>query len=435
MSKKRRIGVVSLILVVLMMISTSGYSSAVASTTEHEKVTLTIIHEHSPEAAANIVSSAGFRAMMDKFKAEHPWVTLEETIVSNADIGKKYQTLIAADELPDITYVKYPWLTSMAGGGMLADLTKYVKVNDYIDKCFAVTYKGKVYGMENKFSLENLIYYNEKMWKDAGFAKFPTTMDGLIAAGKVFASKGITAISLGNTAKWFAVAYFASPLLYDYCGNAWVTSMLRMENKYHWTDACFIKAMTELQKLGPLLNKDFNMQDDIWAANWYMQGNSAAHAVGSWGLDTLKNLGTKYPEVWKNTRVALVPPGNKAAPTVITAVGAAVGVSSRLKGAKLEAAIQFCQQISSKDYANFMAAKGATAPVKTKLDFTGKPQPYLDFAAILNSPKASGLHFNDYFNQTMITVFQQEVQALLAGTETPVAVAKKMQATQNSLKK
>ena len=34
----------------------------------HEEVTISILHEHSAEAAENIVSSAGFRAMLDKYQ-------------------------------------------------------------------------------------------------------------------------------------------------------------------------------------------------------------------------------------------------------------------------------------------------------------------------------------------------------------------------------
>lgn len=457
MSKKVR--TISLALVMLMVIGISGCASkeAPASTTtaqatvqanntaanttaanttaaEHEKVTLSILHEHSEEAAQNIPSSAGFRAMLDKYKAEHPWVTLDETMISNAEIGKKYLTLIAADDLPDVTYVKYPWLESMAGNNMLADLTEYVNPDDYVDKCFAVTYNGKIYGMENKYSIYNLVLYNEKMWKDAGFEKFPSTMDEMITAAKFFKDQGKSAMSVGNTGKWFAVSYFASPLMYNYCGKEWVESMLACENKYKWTDDCFVNAMTKLQEMSPLFNSDANMQDDIWAAGWYMQGNAASHAVGSWGINTCQNMKDKYPEVWENTRVAIMPSANNADSTIISACGgASVGVNSKLKGAAHDAAVQLCQQISSKDYAQFMADRGTIAPVKIKVDFKGKGVPFEDFADILNNTANNGLNFNDYFSQNLATVLQEEVQSLMAGTTTPKDVAAKMQATQDGL--
>ena len=412
-------------------VQASTANAASAETKEPEKVTLTILHEHSEEAAANIVSSAGFRAMLDKYKAEHPWVTLEETIIANSEIQQKYLALIAANELPDVTYVKYAWLENMAGNNMVADLTNYVNPADYVDNLYSVTYKGKIYGMTNKYSVYNTLIYNEKMWKEAGFEKFPATLDELIAAAKVFKAKGVDTISLGNTAKWFAVSYFASPLLYDYCGKDWVESMIAGDNKHKWTDEGFIKAMTKLQEMSVLFNSDFNMQDDIWAAGWYMQGKSATLSVGGWGVDTVKKMGEDYPETWKNSRVILLPTANNAAGTLVSACGAAVGVNANLKGAAFDAAVQLCQQISSKDYAKFMADRTSTTPVKIEMDFTGKGIQYEDFAAVLNKTPNTGLNFNDYFKQGIVSIMQAEVQSLLAGTATPQQIAEKLQAAQD----
>jgi len=448
MNKKWCIITIVLVMSVLLGITGCGSKETPASTapsaaassqtnsgeTEHEKVTLTIVHEHSEEAAQNIVSSAAFRAMLDKYKAEHPWVTLEETIISNAEIGNKYLALIAADDLPDVTYVRYPWLESMAGNNMLADLTDYVNPDDYVDKMFSTTYKGRIYGMPNKHSVFNLILYNEKMWKDAGYDKFPETIDELIAAADTFRAMGKSTIAVGNTGKWFAVSYFASPLMYDYCGKDWVESMLAGESKYKWTDDSFVQAMAKLQEMSVLFNADINMQDDIWAAGWYMQGNSASHAVGGWGVDTCKNLGKEYPEVWDNTRVVVLPAANNANRTLIMATGgAAIGVSSKLTGAEFEAALQCCQQISSKDYAKFMAERASTTPVKIELDFSGRGIQYEDFASVLNNSQNSGLNFNDYFSPNLSSVLQEEVQNLFAGTTTPQKVAEKMQLTYENM--
>lgn len=176
-----------------------------ASAEEHEPVTLTILHEHSEEAAENIPSSAAFRYCMDKYKEDHPWVTLDETIVANSDIQDKYMTLIAADELPDLTYVKYTWLPSTAGAGMLADLTEYADPSKYYDGLASTTYEGKVYGLPNKYSIYNLFVYNTELWKEAGYDEAPKSMEDLIAADEKFNEMGIDTISLGNTAKWFAV--------------------------------------------------------------------------------------------------------------------------------------------------------------------------------------------------------------------------------------
>ena len=159
--------------------------------------------------------------------------------------------------------------------------------------------------------------------------------------------------------------------------------------------------MQALTELTPLFNADFNMTDDVSAATMYMQGKAASHVVGGWGIATLKGMAEEYPEVWENTRAILLPSANGSEDYLINACGASMGVSSRLleegKEAELQAAIEFCQYISSDDYAQYCADNGTTTPVKTEYDWTDLGQPFVDMANIINdsyssdgSPEPSG---------------------------------------------
>lgn len=398
----------------------------------HKPVTITIVHEHSAEAAGNISSSAGFRAMLDKYIDEHPWVDVEETLVANSEISQKYLTLIAADELPDVSYVSYPWLDAMAGNEMLVDLTEYVDSNDYID-LFSMTYDGRIYGMPNKFSGYNLVYYNKQMFEDIGFDEFPSTMEEFLEAGEQFQKQDIDMISFGNMGKWFAVSYLISPLLYNHCGTEWVDSMMKYTGENSWTDPCFINAMKDIVSLRSYINADCNMQNDMWAAGWYMQGKCAAHLAGTWGMGILEKLGDDYPEVWENTRVALLPSSNGAENTLCTAVGVGVGVSSKTEGDVFDAALELCQQISSKDYAKMLAEMASPTPIIIDLDFSDRGVQYVNFSDILNNTEHTGLNFNDYFPQNIVTNMQVLTQNLLAGSMTPEESAKLMQSVQDSL--
>lgn len=404
---------------------------------EQEPVTLSIVHEHSEEAAESIPSSAAFRYCLNKYKEDHPWVTLEETIISNADIQDKYLALIAADELPDVTYVKYTWLESTAGTGMLADLTDYVDPANYYDNLASTTYDGKVYGMPNKFSIYNLICYNTGLWEEAGYTEFPQTFEELLASEEAFHKMGIDTISLGNTAKWFAVSYFTDALAYNYCGKDWVDKIIAGDSSVKWTDESFVKVLQAMKDMSVLFNADFNMTDDISAATMYMQGKAASHVVGGWGITTLQGLSEEYPEVWENTRVVLVPSANGAEDTLINACGAAMGVSSRLEEpgneAKLQAAVELCQYISSADYARYCAEHGTTTPVKTEYDWTDLGQPFVDMSEIINQTPNTGLNFNDYINDTVKISIQSETQSVLAGAITPEAAAANIQAVQEQI--
>ena len=408
----------------------SGDESAMVD--GHDPVTITIVHEHSEEAASNIASSAGFRAMLDKYIDEHPWVDVEETLVANTEINQKYLTLMAADELPDVTYVNYPLLKDMVENGMLTDLTDYIDPNDYVD-LFSMTYKGRIYGMPNKFSAYNLVYYNKQMFEDIGFDAFPSTMEEFLEAGERFRAQDIDMIAFGNMGKWFAVSYLVSPLLYNHCGTEWVNSMLNSTGEGSWTDPCFIDVMKDVAGLRNYINADCNMQNDMWAAGWYMQGKCAAHLAGTWGIGILDKLGNDYPEVWENTRVALLPSSNGAEDTLCTAVGVGVGISSKAEGAVFDAALELCQQISSKDYAEILAGMASPTPIIIDLDFSDRGVQYEKFADILNNTEHTGLNFNDYFPQNIVIIMQTVTQNILAGSMAPEEASKAMQSVQDTL--
>ena len=71
--------------------------------------------------------------------------------------------------------------------------------------------------------------------------------------------------------------------------------------------------------------------------------------------------------------------------------------------------------------------------MKTTFDWSDKDQPYVDFAEILSNVKNTGLNFNDYINDSLKTVIQNETQSLLAGATTPEAAAANIQAAQEQV--
>ena len=403
---------------------------------EHEPVTLTLVYEHGEEAAANIVTSAAYRHCMELYKESHPWVTIDETVISNADIGQKYTAMIAADDLPDLTYVNPGWLKDQVDGGMLVDLTDYVDPANYYDGLSSYTYDGKVWAMPNKYSIYNLIVYNTALWEEAGL-ELPTNIDELIAADAKFDEMGIDTISLGNAAKWFAVSYFTDAFAYNICGEDWVNKIKDGDPSVKYTDDCFVEVLKKQAEMIPLFNADCNMTDDISAATAFMQGKAACHVIGGWGIATLKGLGEEYPDVWEHVKVALIPTVGDAEPTLINACGAAMGVSSRLleegREEELQAAIEFCQQISSPDYAAYCSEHGSTTPYKTEYHWENLGEPFMEMADVINNTPHTGLNFNDYFNLTVRTNIQSEVQSLLAGATTPEAAAANIQAIQEQV--
>ena len=272
-----------------------------------------------------------------------------------------------------------------------------------------MTYKGKVYGLPNKYTVYNLVFYNTKMWKDAGYDKFPGTIDELIKAGAAFKAIGKDTLAFGDSGKWFAPSLYASALVAAYCGSDWLSSM-QAGTSGKWTDQRFVDSMKKLREMSVLFNKDCITQDDMWALGWYIQGNAAATVPAAgpsirwavWGK-TIRTSRT-IPELPYSLRLR-----SREDPVQVAAVPVGVGVNSKLKGPAFDAAVQLCQQISSMDYARFMAERASTTPIKIAVDFSGRGIQYQDFAHVLNSYKTS-LDMQTYFNQGLITQYQADIR-------------------------
>jgi len=423
--------------------TTSASTSASASTSESddaedwtkEPITINFLHGHSEEAEKTIVTSAAFREMVEIFKKKYPNVTINETVNSN-DYNANILKLAAADNLPDVFSFLYSQLDTMAGGGVVQDITDDVDPEIYIDKLAGATYTdGRIYGLNMKFTDYNIVYYNEKMLKEAGLTEFPKTLDELLALDKYFDAKGIDLISLGNKGQWFAMNHFVNPIVYELCGPEWTESMINNEGKFKYTDENFIKALEYVKRLAPVFNSDYNSQDDVWAVGWYCQGKSFCHVSGGWATNTILLHKDENPEVVDNTRSAIWPSisGKEEDTYLVYASTETYGMNHKIeKGSpKYQACLALIKQLASKDYAEYCATRGTTAPIAVNVDVSSLHPMIQDFMGIHNHGYPAARAFFTYLNNPVNTKMRANTQMLLAGTMTPEQMAKELQAAQD----
>ncbi len=397
-----------------------------------KKVTLTFLHGHTDEGVAKVITSKGFRTMVDKFIAEHPNVTIEEQ--KNSDLGPLLLQQAAANNLPDVIQTTYGQMPATAGTGQLADITDLVDPNMYIGKLFSETWDGKIYGLAMKGTEYNLLWYNSNMLKEAGLDEFPTKMDDLLALDKYFDAKGIDLIALGNNVAWYTPACLFGPIFYEKLGLEKGQSLVLSDGTVKWTDPAVIEAMSWLPKIAATCNEDFNQQDDIWAAGWYAQGKAFCYPGGSWVASTIKTFENDYPDVVAATRCALVPSisGEKANTYIMAAEAEGYSINSRLKRGtpEFDAAFALISQICSKDYAEMMAENGTiSAPISDKkVDTSSFPQMTQDFIAIHNAGYTSALTLQSYIDVSVFNALTPELQTIMGGTNTPEQAAANVQA-------
>lgn len=133
------------------------------------------------------------------YEKAHPNVDIERIEVSFGELKKKILLGAAGGELPDILIIDNPDHQMLAEAGILADLTKKVKVwgqekNYFEGPLSSTVYKGKNYGIP--LGSNNLaLFYNEDLLKEAGI-KPPKTWDELKNAAKKLTHNDVYGISV-----------------------------------------------------------------------------------------------------------------------------------------------------------------------------------------------------------------------------------------------
>ncbi|RXY98851.1 ABC transporter substrate-binding protein [Fictibacillus sp. S7] len=133
------------------------------------------------------------------YEKAHPNVHIERIEVPFGELKKKILLGAAGGELPDILIIDNPDHQMLAEAGILADLTKKVKVwgqekNYFEGPLSSTVYKGKNYGIP--LGSNNLaLFYNEDLLKEAGI-KPPKTWDELKNAAKKLTHNDVYGISV-----------------------------------------------------------------------------------------------------------------------------------------------------------------------------------------------------------------------------------------------
>ena len=222
-----------------------------------------------------------------EFKAANPGVEIVTESYPDQPYQEKMKIYATAKQLPDV--FKY-WsfstlLKPMVDGQFVVPLDKatFSKFGYLPGALESNIYGGKLYGIPVSADLW-VIYYNKKLFKDAGIDKLPTTMDELKALVPKFKAKGIIPMTTDGRDAW--------PLCITFDNIAWRLSgdptlpQQALDRKVKFTDPVFVKAATELQNLvkAGVFQEDLMVSDYGAARNLFGQGKAAMYLMGSWEL-------------------------------------------------------------------------------------------------------------------------------------------------------
>ncbi len=167
-----------------------------------------------------------------------------------SNVATTINTKIAGGDPPDVAVIPQPGLlTSLAKAGSLIPLSadtlatvkKYYS-QDWID---LGSVDGKTYGVWFKGANKSTVWYNTKVWENAG-TTVPKTWDEFMTALQKVSDSGVPGLSIGADVGWPLTDWFEN--VYLRTAGAQKYDQLT-KHEIPWTDPSVIKALTILSKL------------------------------------------------------------------------------------------------------------------------------------------------------------------------------------------
>jgi raffinose/stachyose/melibiose transport system substrate-binding protein len=201
-----------------------------------------------------------FKNAATAFHAAHPNVTISVQSVQNEDYDGKLQTALQAGKgsAPDIMYQRGGGkMLSMVQAGQLGEVSVSSDVQSNIAPGTLSIYQadGKTYGMPMSITPEG-IWYSKDLFKKAGIANPPTTIDDLSTDAAKLKAAG-TPLAVGGKDGWPAGHWYYMFAVRD-CSQDALNSAAKSAS---FDDPCFLQAAKDLGAFNaknPFENDAFN---------------------------------------------------------------------------------------------------------------------------------------------------------------------------------
>ncbi|MFD4603280.1 extracellular solute-binding protein [Streptomyces sp. NPDC058464] len=238
---------------------------------------------------------------VDAYNKDHPDEKITLRLFAGDDYKQKLRVAFGANQAPDIFF---SW-----GGGALDDYVKAGKVDTLTDAQVdllrftpsvlkSATFDGQVYGVPANGLAPVVLYYNKKVFKDAGIQP-PKTYEDLLTDVKKIKGAGVTPISLAANSKWPTLMYME--YLLDREGGSDVFDGIASGNTAGWKDASVTAANTRLQELakaGAFGDNASSVSYDQGASTALLYtGKAGMELMGTWEY---ANLVKAAPDFAKN---------------------------------------------------------------------------------------------------------------------------------------
>lgn len=244
---------VAVILTLAMAASALSAGSITAMADEGEKTTVTIMTRCAGEDGLAKVYEAQIAAFME----ENPDIIVENLSIYEEDAyNTKLKSLIATGETPDIFY--YPGIAGLsewAQNGVIMNVEPLFEEDEewssrFVDGALE-TYRLDSYGVPGIYAIPNElnvdgVFYNKKLFEQAGITELPETMDDLYDAVAKLNEAGITPWVVGEKSTW-QMGHIFTNLITKSIGVEGQIALGVGDKK--WTDEDVVATLDEINKM------------------------------------------------------------------------------------------------------------------------------------------------------------------------------------------
>jgi xylobiose transport system substrate-binding protein len=209
---------------------------------------------------------------------------------ANDPYKQKLRVALGSPNAPDVFF---NWgggnLKQYVDAGKVADLTPLLDGTPGLKEAFipsvldAAKIDGKYYGLPMRGVQPVALFYNKKVFRDAGVQP-PKSWDDLLKLVDVFKSRNVTPIALAGSQAWTELMW--AEYLLDRRGGPQVFQAIRDGKAEGWRDPAVLQSLSDIRTLvdrGGFGTKFASVGYDVGGASTLLaQGRAAMHLMGSW---------------------------------------------------------------------------------------------------------------------------------------------------------
>lgn len=246
----------------------------------------------------------GLNAIIDIYQAQNPDVDLiNATVAGGAGTNAKavLATRMQGGDPPDSFQVHagHELIDTWVVSDFMEPISYILKDNGWMDKfpkdvIDIISYEGEVYSIPVNIHRSNVMWYNVDLFKKYNL-EAPRTMEEFFNVAEVFASNGVTPLSLGDTGIWASTHLLENVILAstgpEKYNGLW-------DGSTSWDSPEVREALNNFAKMMKYVNADHSAISNMDAAQYVAEGKAAMNVMGDWAAGYFMSKGYDQKVVW-----------------------------------------------------------------------------------------------------------------------------------------